>query len=189
MPKGQLPNCICWWLLVHWGMRTQNLIMFCAREDICTIHIMLNVSMNPIMAFSCNKLAVLKGLLIKKKLIFMYFLPPTALNDLPFNFFTCAFDPVLQDWANKKINLPWPVQMTSNLHKNHIQLWPVTILLPLSVSVVSAYIWRYIKLLEMNLMSVILQTWYCVVADHSVKWGAGYLPSPNWWEHLILTAT
>lgn len=147
---------------------------------------MLNLSVSPIMAFSfsfpCNRWVILKGLLLKKMLIFMYFLPSTALNDMSFNFVRCALNPVLREWVNKKISFPWPVQMTSNLHKNHIQIWSVTILLPLSVSAVSGYIWRYIKLLQSNLMPVISQTWYCVVADHRVKWGTGYLPSPNWWN-------
>lgn len=98
----------------------------------------------------------------KKSLFFLYFLSSTILNDLLFNFVRCALDPVLQEWVNK--NLHWPVQMT--LHKNHIQMWLVTILLLLSVSVVSGCIWRYIKLLESNLMSVILQTRYYVVEDH-----------------------
>lgn len=53
--------------------------------------------MSPVMAFSCNRLVILKGFLLKKVLIFMYFLTSTALNDLPFDFVRCAFDPVLQD--------------------------------------------------------------------------------------------
>lgn len=85
---------------------------------------------------------------------------------MPFNFVSCALDPVLEEWINKKISLPWPVQMTSSLYKSYIQMWLVTVLLLLSVSVVSGYIWRYIELQESNLMSVILQTRYCVVEDH-----------------------
>lgn len=169
-------------------MRTQNLILFCAREGIRTIHIMLNLSMSPVMAFSfsfsCKRLVICKRLLLKKVLIFMYFLCSITLNYLPFSFVRCVLGPILQECKQKNL-LPTCSEAICTKIISRCDL------LPFCCSFL--FLWFLftfgsIKLLEISLMSVILQTWYCVVADHRSEGQGIFLVQTggnSWYSQLL----